>query len=142
MKRGFTIIELLVVAAIIIILAGIVLAMISTSRQRGQDAGMKEALHQVRNALEIYHVDKGNYPTPTPEFKLDPSDLAEYLPALPQVDYIYDTDCSAYGGTLSGSLLGNCFVLDAPIAESEGPNAGKCWRDDPLGVGIHDCYGL
>lgn len=129
MKRGFTIIELLVVAAIIALLAGIVLTMLSTSRQRGEDAGVKQTLHQIRNALELYHSDNGNYP---PADQIETLLVPDFISALPAVGaYFYSDECTPFG---------NCFLLDAEIKDESNPDYGKCWRDDTSGTGIQECY--
>lgn len=61
--RGFTLIELLVVIAIIGILSAIVLASLGSARSRARDAQRASDLRQIRNALEMYFVDTGSYPT-------------------------------------------------------------------------------
>jgi prepilin-type N-terminal cleavage/methylation domain-containing protein len=59
--RGFTLIELLVVIAIIGILSGIVLASLSTARQKAFDTKVKTQLNQIRNAAETYYASNFNY---------------------------------------------------------------------------------
>jgi len=54
MKRGFTIIELLVVVAVIGILVTIVLSATTTSRKRAADARVKAQITQGKAAAEIY----------------------------------------------------------------------------------------
>jgi prepilin-type N-terminal cleavage/methylation domain-containing protein len=53
-SSGFTLIELLVVVAIIGILAAVVLASLSSARNAGSDAGLKEQLNGMRNQAELY----------------------------------------------------------------------------------------
>lgn len=58
---GFTLIELLVVVAIIGILSSIVLASLSTARQKGQDASAKGSMSSGRAAAELYFDNFGDY---------------------------------------------------------------------------------
>lgn len=59
---GFTLVELLVVMAIIGILAVISLANFRTSQIKARDAERKNDLRQITNALEAYMSDHGSYP--------------------------------------------------------------------------------
>ena len=60
-KSGFTLIELLVVIAIIGILSSIVLASLSTARNKGNDARVKGQLSGMRAAAESYYSVSNNY---------------------------------------------------------------------------------
>ncbi len=60
-SRGFTLIELLVVIAIIGILSSIVLASLSSARNRGKDAAVQEALAGARAQAEIYNASSSTY---------------------------------------------------------------------------------
>lgn len=59
-QKGFTLIELLVVIAIIGILSSIVLASLSTARNKGKDAAIQGQLSSARTAAEIYYSNNGN----------------------------------------------------------------------------------
>ena len=59
--RGFTLIELLVVIAIIGILSSVVLASLSTARNKGNDSKVQGQLASFRNAAEIYYGNNSNY---------------------------------------------------------------------------------
>ncbi len=58
-KKGFTLIELLVVIAIIGLLSSIVLAALTTARNRGRDARRLQDLTTIRTALALYQNDNG-----------------------------------------------------------------------------------
>ncbi len=53
-NKGFTLIELLVVIAIIGILSSVVLASLSTARNKGKDAAVISQLAQMRSQAELY----------------------------------------------------------------------------------------
>lgn len=64
MKRttGFTLIELMVVMAILAILLGIGAGAFTSSLKKGRDTTRKANLRAITNALELYYNDKGKYP--------------------------------------------------------------------------------
>jgi prepilin-type N-terminal cleavage/methylation domain-containing protein len=54
-KKGFTLIELMVVIAIIAILATVVLVALQGARDAAEDSKRKSALSQVRSVAEVYY---------------------------------------------------------------------------------------
>ncbi|HET8575276.1 MAG TPA: type II secretion system protein [Candidatus Paceibacterota bacterium] len=86
-NKGFTLIELLVVIAIIGLLASVILASLSTAREKSRDARRLSDVGQIRIALEGYNDDHGGYPTSlsvlSPDYMtsvpVDPSTQASYL---------------------------------------------------------------
>lgn len=60
-NKGFTIIELLAIIAILGLLAGIVVVNVNSSRTKGKDSAVKTQLEQVRNAAELAFDTKGDY---------------------------------------------------------------------------------
>jgi prepilin-type N-terminal cleavage/methylation domain-containing protein len=62
MKKGFTLIELMVVISIIALLSSIVLATLQTTKVEAEDVARTETAHSVANALELYYSTNGHYP--------------------------------------------------------------------------------
>jgi general secretion pathway protein G len=88
MKKGFTLIEILVAATIISVLSVVGVASYTSINKRSRDAKRKSDLEQVRSALEMYRVDKGSYPAgSTTGFRLltdlDSSLVPDYMPSIP-----------------------------------------------------------
>lgn len=62
-RKGFTLIEMLIVVAIIAILAGSVLVGLGPVQKQGRDSRRISDLRQVQNALELYYNKTASYPT-------------------------------------------------------------------------------
>lgn len=109
MKRGFTLLELLVVISVISMLSSVILANTSTARAKGRDSQRTQQIRQIDLATRLYIQDNGHAPdlngtckaqssSPTPEqesacfvvstsaFNWDmlAEDLKPYIASLPQ----------------------------------------------------------
>lgn len=86
-SRGFTLIELTVVIAMIMILAGMAMAQYRHAVRLSQEAVLSEDLFRMRDAIDQYYADKGQYP----------ADLATlvgegYLRAVPKDPFTRSAD--------------------------------------------------
>ncbi len=61
-KRGFTIVEIMVVIAVVSIVAGTILITSQTSGQKSRDAERKADLKALQAAVELYKLKYGRYP--------------------------------------------------------------------------------
>jgi len=61
-ERGFTLIELMIVVAIIAILAGILIPNFVNARAQAQTAACESNLRSIATALELYYADNQSYP--------------------------------------------------------------------------------
>src|ERR1051325_6778566 len=59
---GFTLMEMMIVMALIVILAGIGLSVYGNSVTRAKEATLKEDLFRMRDAIDQYYADKNKYP--------------------------------------------------------------------------------
>lgn len=140
-KKGFTIIELMVVIAIIGLLASIVMVSLGGAREKSRDSRRQADLKSIQLALSLYYNDNGMYPKniyatsgSAPDNGLAPN----YLPIVP-VDpehtgtctngnstgcyrYIaYNYDSSSPGGTAicnSSTRIPTSYHLGAILEDS------------------------
>lgn len=61
-RSGFTLVELLVVVAIIGILAGMISANVNSARAKARDGRRANDVKQIQTALELYYDTSGRYP--------------------------------------------------------------------------------
>jgi general secretion pathway protein G len=61
-QSGFTLIEMLVVMSLLVILAAMGMSQYKSSRIYAQEAVLKQDLFGMRDAIDQYYADKGQYP--------------------------------------------------------------------------------
>ena len=76
--HGFTLIELMVVMALIVTLAGIAVAIYGNSVTRSKEAVLLTDLFRMRDAIDQYYADKNKYPADLPTLVSE-----KYMRAVP-----------------------------------------------------------
>lgn len=61
-RAGFTLLELMVVMALIVVIAGMAMASYRNAVVLAQEAVLKEDLFRMRDAIDQYYADKNKYP--------------------------------------------------------------------------------
>ncbi|MFH1359630.1 MAG: prepilin-type N-terminal cleavage/methylation domain-containing protein [Candidatus Omnitrophota bacterium] len=116
-KKGFTIIELLVVMAIIVILAAILFPAVMRARLNTNEFLAVKGLRSLCQALELYRIDNGDYPDTAedlinshPPYVQNPAIVqAATAGEIPYVGYYFDytkTEPMKYTYTASPKTIG------------------------------------
>ncbi|KKM09443.1 hypothetical protein SY88_18795 [Clostridiales bacterium PH28_bin88] len=79
--KGFTLLELLAVIALIGILAGLIVPRIATSQSDAKSKTVEANVQMLQAAVERYYFEKGSYPTGSGEDWID--DLSSYISTTP-----------------------------------------------------------
>ena len=121
-ERGFTLIELIVVIAIVGILTTLAVANVASSIKRARDSERINSLKQLQTALELYYQDHGSYPSTgtLPPFKQwrsgrsggfwIPELTAKYIKEMP-LDPKNGSGCSADAGDGVRDGATSCYDL-------------------------------
>lgn len=118
---GFTMVELIVVIAILGLLSTIGLVSFRSAQIKGRDAQRKNDLSQIQKALEMYLSDNQSYPDSLPEageaWKDPNEDQTIYMKEVPQ-----DPKFGAYAYSSDGAS----YALCARLENEEDPQSGSC----------------
>jgi len=113
---AFTVIELLIVMAIILVLAGLILATSSYVQKKGARSRAEAEIAAISAALENYKADNGIYPRSSATDTLNAQ--AHTSPdALPHPN-LYDDSSKALYGFLSGDNGNFNNVIDTPAEQA------------------------
>jgi len=88
-KRGFTIIELLVVVAVIAVLSSVIMVALSNAKEKSRDARRASDMREIQNALNLYFTDNNRFPVVTTAVDITGSDA--FSTALEVAGVISDT---------------------------------------------------
>lgn len=83
-NKGFTLVELLIVVAIIAILTSMVTVNLQDARQRARDAQRKGDLKQIQNALELYKNDQNPQSYPDTASWISALEVGGYMKQVPE----------------------------------------------------------
>jgi general secretion pathway protein G len=72
-RTGFTLIEMLIVIVVIAILALIVIPRLMGAGRKAKEAALRGDLHQLRNAIQQFEADCGDYPAAASQLMTQPS---------------------------------------------------------------------
>ncbi len=139
LKRGFTLVELLVVISIIGILVGVVAVNANTARRQSRDAKRKADLQNVAGALELYRTTKHTYPTGVTygaSLRTALDAFTSNVPSDPSAGVANDGNY-ANGGYYYASD-GTRFVLDARLENAaETPTISIANPTSPAATGFY-----
>ena len=108
--KGFTLIELMVVIAIILMLVGIMIPALTRQLERGREARAKADVKILTSAIDLFRVDQGRYPiqgnNPLNELLNPPDGREPYIAdeSIPQ---------TPWKGNYLYSLGGNHYTIQA-----------------------------
>lgn len=71
--KGFTLIEMLIVIVVIAILALIVIPRLLGAGRKAKEATLRGDLHQIRNAIQQFEADCGDYPAAAADLQTSPA---------------------------------------------------------------------
>lgn len=124
-KKGFTLVELLVVVAIIGILAAISVVALNTARARARDSRRVADVRQIQTALELYYNDWGTYPDSVTAGGAIASGTNVYMSTVPTPPTPYDgSHCSAANNYTYAVSGGGTAVASYTITYCLGSNTG------------------
>lgn len=131
LRKGFTLVEMLIVIAIIAILASVALVSVRGVRSSANDTKRLSDMNKVQQKLEVYYSTNGKYPNTVgysglaavlgsgQQLPIDPGGTANYL-------YTGSADGQHY--ILQATLTGGNKIFDDPstISSAAAP-AGTSW---------------
>lgn len=137
MRKGFTLVELLVVIAVIGVLAAVVLVAINPAKKLSQarDAQRKSGIQQISSALSTYYTQQSSYPAALAD--LLTSDELKNLPKNPSgSDFSYSatpSGCTSANEDCTGAVLYDTY--EVPTTPCASGSAYWAWTSGSGAIG-------
>jgi prepilin-type N-terminal cleavage/methylation domain-containing protein len=116
-KKGFTLIEIMVVISIIGILTVVVIGFLRTPREKSYDARRESDIKQIENALNLYIASNGTFPVCVSEVVVDGSSdclSLAFNASVPRVIPTTPVDPVPRGSTCGGATTFQyCYISSA-----------------------------
>jgi len=116
-KRGLTLLELVIVVAIIILLAGIAVPSIFRGRTQAQIAALGDEFRTDYEAFVMYAQEKGQLPPTASGFSVIPTGMELYMPK--KTTWLID---NSDGSLTNPQFRGRWFWFGGPVPEYPGYN--------------------
>lgn len=135
MKKGFTLIELMIVVAIIGILAAIAIPKFADLINKSKEGATKGALSSVRSALQVYYGDnEGWFPTDTLAIL---TTNAKYINEIPVAKLPTTGHADSKGVVTALADGGGWLYFNDPLSSAVwGTFVASCTHEDIKGQGI------
>lgn len=147
-RSGFSLIEMLVVMAIIAILAGIIFPLATTMREKGNQSACASNLQSIGQALKLYRLDERSYPPALYGFLIE-GDTVPTTFLYPHYarsrrefkcpDNPNRLDETKLGGPFSGSKMPNALPQER-VPKPGGGYDDKPIIDKPIAYYLFDSY--
>lgn len=117
-RKGFTLIELMIVITVIAILVTIAIVSFTRVQQQARDTKRKAEIRTISQALHAYNADHGQYPVAATCTLLaavtTPASFTDYLQTMPTAPVGATAAQSTYLCAVNATQYSLCITLESP----------------------------